>query len=128
MKIIPAVFVLVLTGAAPFQCAADPEPARRIQDTPAEALWGLSERFRREGQDDARRVTLTELVERYPSSREAERAQRVLNGEEVEPDPAPITEGTAGGQAPAPAEPPATAEVEDAEAGAEPEAAPSEDG
>ncbi|HJL01440.1 MAG TPA: hypothetical protein RMH85_08595 [Polyangiaceae bacterium LLY-WYZ-15_(1-7)] len=74
-------------GTAPFQCASDPDPERRLEDTPAEALWLLAERFREEGDAEARRTTLEQLVERYPTSREAERARLALDGREVAPDP-----------------------------------------
>ncbi|MCB9599493.1 MAG: hypothetical protein H6720_03905 [Sandaracinus sp.] len=68
----------MLALGAPFQCASDPDPNRRIEDTPAEALWRLAERFEADGDTDARRVALQEIVERYPSSAEAERARRAL--------------------------------------------------
>ncbi|MCB9611410.1 MAG: hypothetical protein H6721_08980 [Sandaracinus sp.] len=70
--------VLMLALGAPFQCASDPDPNRRIEDTPAEALWRLAERFEADGDTDARRVALQEIVDRYPSSAEAERARRAL--------------------------------------------------
>ncbi len=53
-----------------------------MTDSPAEALFGLSERFEAEGNEDARRTTLQTIVERYPSSREAARAQDILAGRE----------------------------------------------
>ncbi|MEM9072727.1 MAG: hypothetical protein AAGE52_29750 [Myxococcota bacterium] len=76
-----------LLWIAPFQCASDPDPNRRLEDTPAEALWGLAERFRAAGNEDARRTALHEITERYPTSSEAERARAVLDGREVAPDP-----------------------------------------
>lgn len=80
----------LVLGLAPFQCASDPDPSRRLEDTPAEALWSLAERFRAQGDEDARRVALAELVERYPTSAEAQRARLVLEeGREVAPDPRP---------------------------------------
>jgi hypothetical protein len=83
-------FVVALgLTAAPFQCASDPDPDRRIEDTPAEALWHLSERFRTEGNEPARRTTLQQIVEQYPTSREAERARLVLGGNDVAPDAPP---------------------------------------
>ena len=75
--------VVAVALGAPFQCASDPDPDRRIEDTPAEALWNLAETFREEGDEDARRRTLSHLVDRYPTSREAERARLVLSGREV---------------------------------------------
>lgn len=79
--------VMALSSTAPFQCASDPDPNRRLEDTPAEALWSLAERFRAQSDEAARAVALHELVERYPNSGEAERARLVLEGREVEPDP-----------------------------------------
>lgn len=72
--------LLVALANAPFQCASDPDPERRLEDTPSEALWMLAERFGEEGDPAARRTTLEQLVERYPSSREAERARLELEG------------------------------------------------
>ncbi len=86
MKLSTALLTISLLGTAPFQCATREDPDLRVDDTPAEALWGLSERFRAEGNDAARRTTLEELVERYPASREAHRARMVLEGREVAPD------------------------------------------
>ena len=79
--------LLVAALTAPFQCASDPDPNRRLEDTPAEALWNLAERFRAQSDEPARAVALNELVERYPTSREAERARVVLAGRDVAPDP-----------------------------------------
>lgn len=70
--------VLALALSAPFQCASDPDPNRRLEDSPAEALWDLAERFESEGDTAARRTTLEQLVERYPSSSEAHRAREEL--------------------------------------------------
>ena len=64
---------------APFQCASDPDPEYRLEDSPSEALWELAERFERDGETAARRTTLLQLVERYPSSREAARARLQLD-------------------------------------------------
>ena len=80
----------LILGLAPFQCASDPDPSRRLEDTPAEALWNLAERFRAQGDEHARRVALAELLERYPTSAEAQRARLVLEEDrEVTPDPHP---------------------------------------
>jgi hypothetical protein len=70
---------LALSFIAPFQCS-QPDMNKRAEDTPSEALWKLSERFREAGDDDARRVTLETLLEEYPRSREAERAKMALEG------------------------------------------------
>ncbi|MCB9658268.1 MAG: hypothetical protein H6726_11535 [Sandaracinaceae bacterium] len=80
MKLLIATLFALAMGSAPFQCAADPDPERRMTDTPAEALFGLSELFEAEGNEAARRTTLETIIERYPSSREAARAQDILSG------------------------------------------------
>lgn len=96
-----ATVVLVLALArAPFQCASDPDPNRRREDTPSEALWELAERFHERGDDDARRVTLEALVERYPTSREAERARLTLGGREADDEAA--SEASSASEAPRP--------------------------
>ena len=55
--------------AAPLQCQSEPEPAERTYETPAEALYGLAQRFKQQGDEDAWRKTLKYLIERYPNSR-----------------------------------------------------------
>lgn len=72
---------------APFQCASEPDPDRRLEDSPEEALLGLAARFQEAGDEPARRSTLEYLVEHYPSSREAERARAMLAGEPSPPPP-----------------------------------------
>jgi hypothetical protein len=75
-------FALLLTTAlfvhAPLQCSREPEPELRRYETPPEALFGLAERFKAKGNSRAYRDTLAYLVERYPSSRFAERAKQDL--------------------------------------------------
>lgn len=73
-----ALLLAIALGGAPFQCASDPDPNRRMEDTAPEALWELSERFEEKGDPNARRETLRHLVERYPSSRYARRAELEL--------------------------------------------------
>jgi hypothetical protein len=90
MFLLRSTFVLVTalgSITAPFQCASDPDPNHRLEDTPSEALWHLARRFEAEGNAGAHQVTLEELVERYPTSREAERARLVLSGREVSDEP-----------------------------------------
>jgi hypothetical protein len=86
MKALALALALSLSSLAPFQCSK-PDTNKRVEDTPAEALWKLSERFREAGDDDARRLTLETLIEEYPSSREAKRATMALEGKDVS-DPA----------------------------------------
>jgi hypothetical protein len=80
VKLLIATLFALVMGSAPFQCASDPDPERRMTDSPAEALFGLSERFEAEGNEAARRTTLETIIERYPSSREAARAQDIISG------------------------------------------------
>lgn len=69
---------LAFALSAPFQCASDPDPEHRLEDSPSEALWDLAARLDREGHAEARRSTLQQLIERYPGSREAQRARDEL--------------------------------------------------
>lgn len=63
-----------LLGTAPYQCKSnDPERAR--DESPGEALWLLCGRFAGAGDDEGARRTLDYLIERYPASREAKRAE-----------------------------------------------------
>jgi outer membrane protein assembly factor BamD (BamD/ComL family) len=78
--------VLALALGAPFQCASDPDPEHRLEDSPAEALWDLAARLEREGHSEARRSTLEQLIERYPGSREARRARHELGLETADND------------------------------------------
>lgn len=77
--------LIALWLTAPFQCASEPDPDRRIADTPSEALWGLAEDFRESGDAGARETTLRRIVERYPDSAEAEMARMALDGREPPP-------------------------------------------
>lgn len=95
-----ALFVAAaLAVTAPFQCASDPDPDRAMEDSAPRALWDLSVRFEAEGNEQARRTTLEQLVERYPSSRYAQRAQVVLEDEPTtaEPTPGDTTDDAQGG-------------------------------
>lgn len=68
------VLTAALASAAPYQCkSTDPERAR--DDTPSEALWALCGRLADAGDADGVKRTLDFLVERYPASREARRAE-----------------------------------------------------
>lgn len=74
----PLLLAAVL-GLAPFQCAHDPGPDLRTEDDPAEALYGLAQRFHARGDEQARAATLAYLIERYPDSRFAARARDDLH-------------------------------------------------
>ncbi len=76
----PLALALML-ALAPLQCSRPPAEHPEYEDSPAEALWDLSERFREAGDEAARRRTLEYLIERYPSSRFAERARVTLDRE-----------------------------------------------
>lgn len=69
----------LLASVAPLQCPSREAPTLAREESPSEALWLLSERFDRAHDDSARRATLTFLIERYPSSRYAERARLSLS-------------------------------------------------
>jgi TolA-binding protein len=75
--------MLLLSSAlfAPVQCASEPPPEERRYETPPEALYELAERFKKSGDTAARRETLEFLVERYPNSRFAKRAEAELGQE-----------------------------------------------
>lgn len=79
---------------APYQCARDPGPNRRVEDDPAEALYKLAERFQASGNPDACATTLKYAIERYPTSRYAKMAASTL--EEMSrgaPTPVPPPKG-----------------------------------
>lgn len=99
MKALSFAFAISLLSLAPFQCGSKPsdDPDLAREDNPSGALWTLAERFRTEGNEEARRTTLAVILEEYPRSREAERARMVLEeGREVR-DP----ETTSGDELPA---------------------------
>lgn len=82
--------LLVALSVAPYQCAREPDPSRRIEDEPAEVVYKLAERFRAEGKADARATTLRYLAERFPTSRFAgvARAELAEMGQPAPPPPA----------------------------------------
>jgi outer membrane protein assembly factor BamD (BamD/ComL family) len=68
---------LFLLGAliyAPYQCGKAPERSVR-EETPGEALYGLAQKMKADGDDHGYRTTLRYIVARYPSSRYAESAR-----------------------------------------------------
>jgi hypothetical protein len=67
-----------LMAWAPLQCASDPDPALRREETPGEALYGLATQFKAKGETKAWRSTLEYLVARYPNSRFALMAKEDL--------------------------------------------------
>jgi hypothetical protein len=75
----------LLLSQAPLQCSHEPEGDLRKYETPPEALYDLATRFKSKHDDAAWRDTLVFLVERYPSSRFAERAKAELGPEAPAP-------------------------------------------
>ena len=72
---------LAALGQAPLQCGSEPDHSLRQHETPDEALYGLAEKFKAQGNEAAWRDTLEYLVERYPNSRYATRARLDLKGD-----------------------------------------------
>lgn len=72
--------VLLVTslGLAPYQCAHEPDPAQRREETPGEALYGLATEFHAKGDETSYETTLRYIVRRYPSSRFAVMARADL--------------------------------------------------
>ncbi len=66
--------MLTLVAAAPYQCKSnDPERAR--DETPGEALWALCGQLADAHDDAGAKLALDAIVDRYPSSRYAKRAE-----------------------------------------------------
>jgi hypothetical protein len=80
--------LLLALSVAPYQCAREPDPNRRMEDDPAEVVYQLAERFKDQGKTEARVATLKYLVERFPTSRFAKRAEIDL-AEMGQPAPPP---------------------------------------
>ncbi|MFT3921357.1 MAG: hypothetical protein QM778_02360 [Myxococcales bacterium] len=78
-----AVLALCAALLAPYQCATS-KNERPLEDTAPKALWILSERFQKEGDDKARETTLRQIVEQYPGSRYAQRARSELGLPELD--------------------------------------------
>ncbi|KYF79527.1 hypothetical protein BE20_49080 [Sorangium cellulosum] len=70
--------IFAAVARAPYQCASDVDPDHRQYEDPSEALYGLAERFKANGDRRAQADTLRFLVERYPSSRFARMARQDL--------------------------------------------------
>jgi hypothetical protein len=84
---------LLAVVLAPYQfCASSSENKPPMEDTAPKALWLLSERLEREGDEPARTVTLQQIVQEYPSSRYAWRARNALGL--ADPEGAPSAEAT----------------------------------
>lgn len=77
---IRALALASLVAIAPMQCAHDPDPSVRREDTAGDALWSMGQRFEAEHEEKAARETYSYLVDQYPSSRHAEAARDALKG------------------------------------------------
>ena len=72
-----------LANAAPVQCG-EPEPIRYAdRDDPAEVVFDLGKRLDARGEHGAAAMTWRYLIERYPSSRYAQRARAELEAREA---------------------------------------------
>ena len=80
--------VLVLAAAlvaAPIQCGSEADPALAMEETPAEALYQLAQVLKREGNEQGWRLTLEQILARYPSSRFAVAAKQDLADAGINP-------------------------------------------
>lgn len=66
------------------QCQSEPPPEQRRYERPEEALYDLAQRFEKQGDSEAWRITLETIVERYPNSRQAVMAKDDL-GQATDP-------------------------------------------
>ncbi|MEZ4298560.1 MAG: hypothetical protein R3B70_26650 [Polyangiaceae bacterium] len=84
-----AAAVLLTAATAPYQCAREPDPNRRIEDDPAEAIQKLADRLKSQGDTEGQVTALKFLIERYPTSRYAKAARLELEqmGQSVPPPP-----------------------------------------
>lgn len=73
-----APLLLLTSMSAPMQCASEPDPSRRLEETPAEALSLLAEEFERAGDREGRVRVLRFIVQRHPKTRQAEDARVTL--------------------------------------------------
>jgi len=79
---------LFLAGAlvyAPYQCGKAPERSVR-EETPGEALYGLAQKMKADGDEQGCRTALRYLVARYPSSRYAAAARIDLGTDAADTD------------------------------------------
>jgi TolA-binding protein len=70
--------LVAAVATAPFQCASETGPERRMYEDASEVLYDLAERFKASGDRQARVATLRYLAERYPTSRFAHMARMDL--------------------------------------------------
>jgi hypothetical protein len=88
---VPGSAIILLVAAlsvAPFQCPSSPDPEKRREETPGEALHDLAKEFGKAGDREAQIRTLKYLIEKYPRSRHAVEAHQELEAMGVSsPDP-----------------------------------------
>jgi hypothetical protein len=91
-----AIAAAALIALAPIQCAHDPDPNARREDSPGDALWTMSQKFEAEHNDTAAKETLEYLVAQYPSSRHADAAKDEIAKLGGASTAAPVDRGDAG--------------------------------
>jgi len=69
LRLAVAGLVAGATSIAPLQCAHDPDPTLRREDTAGDALWALSQKFEAEHDTASAKETLQYLVDTYPTNR-----------------------------------------------------------
>lgn len=84
MKGLAPILLFASLGTAPYQCATRFGPERRLEEEPAEVLYGLAERFKAEGNAKAQAETLRYLIDKFPGSRFAVTAKQDLDELRVE--------------------------------------------
>jgi hypothetical protein len=78
VRLAVAGLVASATSIAPLQCAHDPDPTLRREDTAGDALWALSQKFEAEHDSTSARETLQYLVDTYPTNRHVPDAKQEL--------------------------------------------------
>jgi hypothetical protein len=69
LRLAVAGLVAGAASIAPLQCAHDPDPTLRREDTAGDALWALSQKFETEHDTTSAKETLQYLVDTYPTNR-----------------------------------------------------------
>jgi TolA-binding protein len=73
----------VLSGYAPYQCGKGADRSVR-EETPGEALYGLAQKLKADGDVQGYRTTLRYIIARYPSSRFATSAKVDLEADGID--------------------------------------------
>ena len=76
--LVPLVMLASSAIVAPIQCGHETDPALRQDESPADALWDLAQKFQDAHDDAGSTRTLQYLLERYPASRWAPAARERL--------------------------------------------------